>query len=79
MWDERRVAATGQPGSPQVVWDTRATHDVPNPRVPEAGLGAGGRGTHADLQVLQEVLQEAGAHAKRPLTLVAPRGLDPWA
>lgn len=35
--------------------------------------------THTDAQVLQEELQQAGAQAKRPRPLVAPRGLDPWA
>lgn len=44
------------------------------------GPRRGGRlGTHADVQVLQEVLQQAGAQAERPHPLMAPGGLDPRA
>lgn len=45
-------------------------------------MGAAARGplgTHADVQVLQEVLQQAGAQAERPHPLMAPGGLDPRA
>lgn len=36
-------------------------------------------GTHADVQVLQKVLQQAGAQGERPHPLMTPGGLDPWA
>lgn len=57
----------------------RATCRIPEP----SGLGKGCRGhretsTHADLQVLQEVVQQAGTQAQCPCPLMAPWGLDPW-
>lgn len=36
-------------------------------------------GTYADMQVLQEELQQAGAQAKCSCPLMTPRGLDPGA
>lgn len=57
-----------------------ATHSSPQARGPRTEAGAGeSPGTHADMQVLQEVLQQAGAQAQRPHPLVAPWGPDPWA
>lgn len=44
----------------------------PRPEEQERDLG-----THADVQVLTQVLQEAGAQAQSPRPLVALRGLDP--
>lgn len=52
------------------------------PRDQAQGQGSGcvsTAATHADVQVLQEEPQQAGAQAKRPCPLVAPRGLDPRA
>lgn len=48
---------------------------------PGWGLMEGGvrSGTHADMQVLQEELQQAGAQAKCSCPLMTPRGLDPGA
>lgn len=44
-----------------------------------AWLCGGHVGTHADMQVLQEVLQQASTQAERPHSLMAPWGLDPRA
>lgn len=75
------VAAGGQPESlahaPAVRTHTAVLNQAPRNRT--GGGEDDDDRTHADVQVLQEGLQEAGAHAQRPHALMAPRRLDPWA
>lgn len=76
------VAARGQPESlahaPAVRTHTAVLNQAPRNRT-GGGEDDDDDRTHADVQVLQERLQEAGAHTQRPHALMAPRRLDPWA